>query len=83
MAAERGEKEARKQKKSESAGDYQADSQDDVEPNFSDPEDYTEDISDDGCSSSSFPKLCQYGPMLPAFYTCLFQPSMFPLVTDC
>ena len=47
MAAERGEKqEARKQKKSESAGDY-ADNQHDEEPNFSDPEDYTEDIIDD------------------------------------
>ncbi|WAQ97470.1 EIF3B-like protein [Mya arenaria] len=47
MAAEKGEREGRKQRRSESAADNQADMTYEEEPDFSDPEDFVDDISDE------------------------------------
>ncbi|XP_045213087.2 eukaryotic translation initiation factor 3 subunit B-like isoform X2 [Mercenaria mercenaria] len=47
MAAEKGERESRRQKRSESSVDNHIDYDDDEEPDFSDPEDYVDDISDE------------------------------------
>ena len=48
MAADRGEREARKSKRSESSVENHVESDDEYEPDFSDPEDFIEDISDEG-----------------------------------
>ncbi|XP_060560213.1 eukaryotic translation initiation factor 3 subunit B-like [Ruditapes philippinarum] len=47
MAAEKGERESRRQKRSESSVENHIDYDDEDEPDFSDPEDFVDDISDE------------------------------------
>lgn len=47
MAADKGERETRRQKRSESSVDNQS-KYEEEEPDFSDPEDYVDDITDEG-----------------------------------
>ena len=56
MAAEKGEREARRQKRSESSVDNQIDNEYEEEPDFSDPEDFVDDIDDEGVYLTSIEK---------------------------
>jgi len=47
MAADKGEREGRKQRRSESAENH-ADMNYEEEPDFSDPEDFVDDVTDEG-----------------------------------
>lgn len=60
MAAEKGEKEAWCQKKSESSVDNQVDNETEEEPDFRDPEDFVDDVSDEGLAIHTH-KNGQYG----------------------
>ena len=48
MAADKGEGNSRKWRKSDNASENHIDSEEEEEPDFSDPEDFIDDIADDG-----------------------------------
>ena len=50
MAADKGEGSSRKWRKSDNASENHVDSEEEEEPDFSDPEDFIEDINDEGFS---------------------------------